>query len=96
MEKSEIDIAKCKTQAYDEASAMSSNGWAAPVIKNRQPPAKYTHCRDHVLNLTISFACIKQSIKDTLKVFDDFKNKQKSVWSHVFWYVKVCIFRKCI
>ena len=49
MEKSEIDIAKCKAQAYDEANAMSSNGWAAPVIKNRQPPAKYTHCRDHVL-----------------------------------------------
>ena len=24
------------------------------------------------------------------------KNKQKSVWSNVFWYVKVRIFRKCI
>ena len=35
-------------------------------------------------------------IKDTLKVFDDFKNKQKSVWSSVFCYVKVCIFWKCI
>ena len=31
-----------------------------------------------------------------LKAFDDFKNKQKSVWSNVFWYVKVCIFWKCI
>ena len=30
-----------------------------------------------------------QSFKDTLKVLDDFKNKQKSVWSKVFWYVKV-------
>ena len=28
-------------------------------------------------------------IKDTLKGFDDFKNKQKSVWSNVFWYVKI-------
>ena len=28
-------------------------------------------------------------IRDTLKAFDDFKNKQKSVWSNVFWYVKV-------
>ena len=26
----------------------------------------------------------------------DFKNNQKSVWSNVFWYVKVCIFWKCI
>ena len=34
--------------------------------------------------------------KDTLKAFNDFKNKQKSVWSNVFWYVKVCIFWKCI
>ena len=35
-------------------------------------------------------------IKNTLKAFNDFKNKQKSVWSNVFWYVKVCIFWKCI
>ena len=34
--------------------------------------------------------------KDTLKAFDDFKNKQKSVRSNVFWYVKVCVFWKCI
>ena len=26
-------------------------------------------------------------LKDTLKVFDDFINKQKSIWSNVFWYV---------
>ena len=30
--------------------------------------------------------------KDTLEAFRDFKNKQKSVWSNVFGYVKVCIF----
>ena len=34
--------------------------------------------------------------KDALKTFDDFKNKQKSVWSNDFWYVKVCIFWNCI
>ena len=27
--------------------------------------------------------------KDKLKVFDDFKNKQKSVWSNVVWYESV-------
>ena len=34
--------------------------------------------------------------KDTLKVFNDFENSQKSVWSNVFWYVKLYIFWKCI
>ena len=34
--------------------------------------------------------------KDTLKAFDDFRSKQKSEWSNVFWYVKVCIFWNCI
>ena len=40
--------------------------------------------------------CTLTKFKDTLKAFDNFKNKQKSVWSNVFWYVKVCIFWKCI
>ena len=31
-----------------------------------------------------------------MKAFNDFKNKQKSVWSNVFWYAKVCIFWKCM
>ena len=31
-------------------------------------------------------------VKNTQKVFEDFKNKQKSIWSNVFWYVKVYIF----
>ena len=35
-------------------------------------------------------------LKDKLKAFDDFKYKQKSVWSNVFWYINICIFRKCI
>ena len=34
--------------------------------------------------------------KDTLKASDDFKNKKKTVWSNVFWYVKECIFWNCI
>ena len=28
------------------------------------------------------------ALKDTLKAFKDFKNKQKCFWSIVFWYVK--------
>ena len=27
--------------------------------------------------------------KDTLEALDDFKTSSKSVWSNVFWYVKV-------
>ena len=37
-----------------------------------------------------------RKIKGTLKALDHFKNKQKSVWSNVFRYVKLCIFWKCI
>ena len=36
------------------------------------------------------------NIKDTLKAFDDFKCKQKTVWITAFWDVKVCIFWNCI
>ena len=39
---------------------------------------------------------ILQVIKDTLKAFDGFKNKQKTIWINVFWHVKVCVFQKCI
>ena len=35
-------------------------------------------------------------IKDTLKAFDDLETSGKSVWSIVFWYVKVCIFWRCV
>ena len=35
---------------------------------------------------------IENQVKDTRKVFDDFKKKEKSVCSHVFGYVKVYIF----
>ena len=56
LEKSEIDIKKCRAQAYDGASAIwGNNSGAASVIKNKQPLAEYTHCRNHILNLAISF-----------------------------------------
>ena len=37
-----------------------------------------------------------KKFKDTLKAFNDFKIKQESVRSNVFWYVRVYIFRNCI
>ena len=42
----------------------------------------------------LSLTC--KVVKDTLKAFDVFKNKQKSVWSNALWHVKVQIFWKCI
>ena len=50
-------------------------------------------CRKLQITSSMSRYC---NIKDTLKAFGDFENKQKSVWSNVFWHVKVCIFWKCI
>ena len=35
-------------------------------------------------------------VKDTLKAFRDFKNKQKSVWINTFWYVKAYTFWKLL
>ena len=32
----------------------------------------------------------------TEEALDDFKNKQKSIWSNSFWFAKVCIFWKFI
>ena len=50
-----------------------------------------------ILELQFMFqTCVKHVLKDTPKAFDDFKNKQKSVWSNAFWYVKVCTFWKCV
>ena len=35
-------------------------------------------------------------VKDTLKAYRNFKNKQKSVWSNVFWYAKVYIYSESV
>ena len=58
----QIDVEKCRSQAYDSANAMSSNSSGAPsVIKRKQPLTEYIHCRNHALNLAISFSCNNQS-----------------------------------
>ena len=40
--------------------------------------------------------CICNFLKGTLKAFDNLNTSNRSVWSNFFWYVKVCIFWKCI
>ena len=47
-----------------------------------------------IMQLTFTKFCLR--FKDTLKAFNDFVNKQKNVWSNVFWYAKVWIFWNCI
>ena len=39
---------------------------------------------------------ILESLKNTLKAFENFKNKQQKCRSNVFWYIKLCIFWKCV
>ena len=53
--------------------------------------------RKYYLQIIFFLMVIKDlCFKDTLKALNNFKKKQKSVWSNAFWSVKVCIFWKCI
>ena len=52
-QKNEIDLSKCRVQAHDGASTMSSEASAVSVIKKEQPFAEYTHCLNHILYLAI-------------------------------------------
>ena len=53
-----IDVSKARGQAYDGASAMSSNiSGVQARIREAAPLALYTHCRSHVLNLSIAATC---------------------------------------
>ena len=71
-----IDIHGCRAQAYDGASAMSSNvRGASAVIKEHKAKAEYTHCRNHVINLAVAYACknrIFQNMMDTITSTSDF------------------------
>ena len=41
----------------------SETSGAVSVIKKEQPLVEYTHCRNHLLDLAISYACKNQFIK---------------------------------
>lgn len=58
LEKLQIPIANCIGQAYDGASNMSGNvSGTAAIIKQANPRAVYTHCKAHVLNLSLMKGC---------------------------------------
>ena len=61
LQRNDIDISNCRGQVCDGASAMSSDRCGAvSVLKKEQPLAEYPHCRNHILNLSIYFACKNQ------------------------------------
>ena len=52
LQKTDINISNCRAQAYDGASAMSSDRCGAvSVLKKEQPLAEYTHCRNRMFLL---------------------------------------------
>ncbi|KAK3101680.1 hypothetical protein FSP39_005407 [Pinctada imbricata] len=58
-------------QAYDGASAMASEKRGCQGrIKSLNKLAVYTHCRSHVLNLSIASACQLQSVRNMMDVLN--------------------------
>ena len=77
-------------------SAVNVDEWHHPISQFILTSANL-YCIFHIVFMYLLLCTFKMKhFKDTLKAFNDFKNKQKSVWSNAFWYVKVCIFWKCI
>ena len=85
------DIKMCRGQSYDGASAMSSERIGVQAkIKGASPLALYTHCRSHVLNLSIASACKIAQIKymidivnEVFKFFNNSPKRQKNL--NMFW-----------
>ncbi|KAL4097961.1 hypothetical protein QTP88_022642 [Uroleucon formosanum] len=62
-----IEIKNLRGQGYDGAASMSGklNGVAA-LIRKEYPSALYIHCSAHNLNLSVSYACNIQGIRNTM------------------------------
>ena len=58
MEAIDLDMRDCRGQGYDGAGNMAGRcaGAAARILLN-YPPALYTHCASHRLNLSIAASC---------------------------------------
>ena len=85
-----IDIAKARGQAYDGTGSMSSERVGVQSrIKVVAPLALYTHCRSHVLNLSIASACKIPSIRNMVGfinetyLFFDLSPKRQRFFEHV-------------
>ena len=80
-----VDILKCRGQSYDGAACMSSEGAGVHGrIKSIAPRALYTHCKSHVLNLSIAASCkhppirnMVDSINECFMFFDNSPKRQR-------------------
>ena len=62
-----VDISKARGQAHDGASAMSSDRCGVQAqIRTTAPMAVYTHCRSHVLNLSLAASCKIPEIRNMM------------------------------
>ena len=62
-----IDVTKCRGQCYDGATAKSSEKVGVQSrIREHSPPALYTHCHNHVLNLSIAASCKMPSMRNMI------------------------------
>ena len=71
----DIDVSKCRGQAYDGASNMSSSrAGVQGRISEIAPLAFYTHCQAHQLNLSIVKACSIPQIRNASQTISDISN----------------------
>ena len=87
-----LDLKNCRGQGYDGAGAVSGvlNGLSALILKENEK-ARYTHCANHRLNLTISTSCKITSIRNliyTIKEITYFFNFSPIRSEHLQWIIK--------
>ena len=97
-----LDISHMRGQAYDGASAMSSNNVGVQArIRESAPIAVYTHCKSHVLNLSIAASCSILEVKNMIDTINSLyffsiihlRGKSFLRW---FWRLKVLLQKKDI
>ena len=72
LQQNNIDVKMCRGQSYDGASAMSSERIGVQAnIKAASPLALYTHCKSHILNLSIASACKIAQIKNMMDIVNE-------------------------
>lgn len=72
MTKHGLDVQDLRGQSFDGASALAGekNGTQA-IIRRANPLALYTHCRSHVLSLSIGKACAVEAIHQMIDVINE-------------------------
>ena len=71
LQSNDIAVDAMRGQAYDGAAAMSSEKQGCQgQIKRLNKLAIYTHCRSHVLNLSIASACKLPLVRNMIDVIN--------------------------